>query len=278
MSRSPLLGVGTRTVCFSLAIIVGAALSTACGTGNRTDVSPTSPTPVQSSSQQNSGPSRYLEVVLGPGTTGTPSSSGSYPSDQRVSYSYSTTDGASDVFVATNGYQMQPSGFIVMNIDQRVKTFVSNLPGSRAFDFAGQTSNGTAVRLSALRGRVVLFNVVDTGCFASAIEAPALQQIYDTYHAKGLEVVTLMGLVAGSAPATSSDLQAWVSTWGLKYPVINDPGEAYKIYYRELLNCSSGECSGWPNNYIVDATGVIIYRSSGFNGPELTAKLATLFP
>jgi hypothetical protein len=62
------------------------------------------------------------------------------------------------------------------------------------------------------------------------------------------------------------------------YPVINDPGGAYKVYYRELPNCSSGECSGWPNNYIVDRSDVIVYRSSGFNGPELLAKLATLFP
>jgi peroxiredoxin len=274
MFRSSTFRFSTRPLHRHLALIAAAALSVACNTSDHTDPGPTAPI----SPAQTTGPQHYFEVVLGPGTTGTPSVSSNYPSEQRVAYSFSATDGVSDVFVATNGYQISPSGFVVMNIDQRVATFISNLPGAHAVDFAGQTWDGTTVRLSALRGKTVLFNVVDPTCFASAIEAPQLQQIYATYHAKGLEVITLFAQTADSSVATAADLQAWVGTWGLTYPVINDPRAAYKVYYRELLNCSSLECSGWPNNYIVDGSGVIIYRSSGFNGPELLAKLATLFP
>ena len=278
MSDATQLTTRTRVFYLFLALMAAAALSGACNKSDHTDVSPMAPTSLQASSTQNTVAQHYFEVFLWPGTTGTPAESANYPAQQRVSYSYSTTDGASDVFVATNGYQIAPSGFLVMNIDQKIRTFINNLPGSRAFDFAGQTATGATVRLSALRGRTVLFNVIDPTCFASAIEAPQLQQIYATYHSKGLEVITLFAQTAGGTVATSADLLAWTSSYGVTHPVINDPGQAFKVYYRELLNCSGGECSGWPNNYIVDPSGVIIYRSSGFDGPGLLARLATLFP
>ena len=278
MSGSTLLTARTRAVRLSLALLMVTALSAACNTSSNTHVVPTAPSPVQSSPASSGGRSWHLDVRVGPGTTGSPGSAGDYSNGQTVTYAFSATDGASDVFVGLDGGLRPPSGSFTMNADHKLLTFISNLPGARASDFTGQTWDGTTVRLSALRGKVVLFNVVDAGCFASAIEAPALQQIYVTYHPKGLEVITVLSLTVGSTHPTASELRGWVNTWGLTYPVINDPDDAYKIYYRELLNCSSGECSGWPNNYIIDGSGVIIYRSSGFNGPELSAKLAALFP
>jgi hypothetical protein len=140
MCRSPALRFSTRPLRWHLALIA-AALSAGCNTSDHTDPGPTSPM----GPADAAGPKHNLEVLLGPGTTGTPSVSSNYPSEQRVDYSFSATDGASDVFVATNGYRISPSGFVVMNIDQRVKTFISNLPDAHAFDFAGQTWDGTTV-------------------------------------------------------------------------------------------------------------------------------------
>ncbi|MCW5875803.1 MAG: TlpA family protein disulfide reductase [Anaerolineales bacterium] len=111
--------------------------------------------------------------------------------------------------------------------------------GARAPDFALQNLQGETVRLSQLRGEVVLINFWATWCGPCRLEMPAIQA---RYNHGGFTVLA----VDFAEPADL--VQAFVDELGLSFPILLDPaGEVQEIY----------RVRGYPSTFFVDPQGFI---------------------
>jgi len=133
--------------------------------------------------------------------------------------------------------------------------------GFAAPDFDLERLNGERLRLSDLRGQVVVVNLWATWCPPCRAEMPALQQLYEAHRDEGLVVVAVNATVQDSATAAG----AFVAERGLTFPVLLDPqGEASRAYALQAM----------PSTFVVDRQGVI--REVLIGGPVSLATLRSL--
>ena len=108
-------------------------------------------------------------------------------------------------------------------------------------DFTLKDANGTAVRLSDFRGKVVLLNFWATWCGPCTLEIPWFVEFEQQYKSKGLEVV-----------GVSMDEDGW--------QVIKPYIAEHKVNYRILLGDDSvsqlyGGVDSLPTTFIIDREG-----------------------
>ncbi len=117
--------------------------------------------------------------------------------------------------------------------------------GALAPDFALQNLQGETVRLSQLRGQVVLVNFWATWCGPCRLEMPAIQA---RYNHGGFTVLA----VDFAEPAPQ--VQAFADELGLSFPILLDPDGAVQELYR---------VRGYPTSFFVDPQGVIRFFHIG---------------
>ena len=121
--------------------------------------------------------------------------------------------------------------------------------GRPAPDFAVRTLDGSrAVRLSALRGQVVVLNFWSSWCAECVAEHPALAQIWERFRDHGVVVVGMDFNDSGGA-ATS-----FASRLGITYPLLTDPWDRAALAYG---------VTGPPETFLIGADGVIEGRIIG---------------
>lgn len=116
-------------------------------------------------------------------------------------------------------------------------------------DFALQDENGATLRLSDLRGKVVLLNFWATWCGPCQMEIPWFIQFQQTYRSKGLEVV-----------GVSMDEDGW--------KVVKPYVQEHKMNYRVVLgNESVGQLYGGvdslPTTFLIDGNGKVAFVHVG---------------
>jgi thiol-disulfide isomerase/thioredoxin len=119
-----------------------------------------------------------------------------------------------------------------------------------------QTSNGP-ISLSSLRGKVVILDFWATWCGPCRASLPEVKRLYDTYHARGLEVV-------GATWHEQGDPDAFAKELGLRYPHATGDaiGPAYGI-----------ENYGIPAMYVIDRNGIVADFFIGWGGDATSRKL-----
>lgn len=130
--------------------------------------------------------------------------------------------------------------------------------GTQAPDFAATDLQGRPVRLSDLRGQVVMVNVWATWCPPCREEMPSMQRLHQALGPEGLKMVAVsVDAAQGQRDATGregGDVAAFVREYGLTFPVWLDPSGQIQRTYRT---------TGIPESFLVDRNGVIVKKVIG---------------
>ena len=195
-----------------------------------------------------------------------------------MSYRFAATDGTADVVVSLDAAPAAANGTVTMNRTHVFRAGLNTEPGSPAPDFTGQTVDGRVLRLHDYAGKVVVADFSSQDCPGSHTAAPILQSLYDAYHARGLEVITVLVDCPQlhncplNRPAAVADLQSWQQAFHLSFPVVSDQSNATQIFnYSE-----KDRTTGFPTGYVVDRSGVIRARVGSWYGSAIKAIVETL--
>jgi peroxiredoxin len=127
-------------------------------------------------------------------------------------------------------------------------------------DLAGQT-----VRLSALRGKVVLLNLWTTWCPPCRDEMPSMERLHQQLRGRDFQLLAVSQDEDGRRV-----VEPFVRDMKLSFPVLVDPehqvGERYGVW-------------GYPETFLIDREGRIVERVIGprdWSSPESVAQIERL--
>ena len=145
---------------------------------------------------------------------------------------------------------------ILSRVPAAVGAPLSSLPAPRegflAPDFTLDMLQGDRIRLSDLRGKIVVVNFWATWCPPCRAETPALEKSYEKYKDSGVIIVG----VDLTDQDSLSDVAAFVQEFGLTYPILLDRDGSVGLRYR---------LQGLPSTFFVNRQGVI--RTVVVGGP-----------
>jgi peroxiredoxin len=132
-------------------------------------------------------------------------------------------------------------------------------------DFAVPDLAGQAVRLSGLRGQVVLVNLWTTWCPPCREEMPSMEKLYQRFRDRGFVLLAVSQDEYGRAA-----VEPFVRELGITFPVLVDPehqvGDRYHVW-------------GYPESFLIDREGRIVDRIIGprdWASPEYVAAVERL--
>ncbi|PTX65076.1 peroxiredoxin [Melghirimyces profundicolus] len=115
-------------------------------------------------------------------------------------------------------------------------------------DFQLQTLDGETLKLSDLRGKVVLLNFWATWCKPCRDEMPAIQNVYDKHQDKGLVVVGV------NIAETQVAVSGFARQLNLKFPIVLD--KERKVTERYGIGPI-------PSSLFIDKQGKVVRKVNG---------------
>lgn len=132
-------------------------------------------------------------------------------------------------------------------------------------DIALPDLDNRIVRLSNLRGQVILINFWATWCSPCRLEMPSMQALYQDYRNKGFEILAISNDMQGKEA-----VGRFVNEFGLTFHVLLDP---QNVVGNRLL------VRGLPMTYVIDKAGRVAGQEMGakdWNSPKMRRLLDTL--
>jgi len=167
-----------------------------------------------------------------------------------------------------------PKSELVLNLHNELTTYIAlheaeqpifaGLPtGESAPDIELPSPSGEIIKLSSLRGKIVLLDFWAAWCHPCRIENPNLVNAYQKYHSKGFEIfqVSLDREKEAWLNAIKDDNLTWFHVSDLKYW-----GSQVVSLYR---------INGIPANYLLNREGKIVAKN--LRGSALIDKLEEIF-
>lgn len=150
-------------------------------------------------------------------------------------------------------------GLLAWGLTRDPNSIPSPLPGREAPTFALQVfapgqgdlarPAGDTVRLTDLRGKVVVLNFWASWCLACRDEHSALSDVAQSYAGKPVQ---FLGVLYNDVPDKGT---AWIAEMGgQSYPSVDDPGARVAIDYGLY---------GVPETFFLDASGRVAYKHTG---------------
>ncbi len=131
--------------------------------------------------------------------------------------------------------------------------------GTPAPDFSAKGKDGSPIKLSDFKGKVVVLDFWASWCGPCMNSMPHTQSVADKLQKEGLPVVFLA--VDDGEPADG--FNTWVSKTGVTYPALTfaySPQEA-------LVSSKLYNVTGIPTQYVIDAKGAVRASFVGYGGP-----------
>lgn len=142
------------------------------------------------------------------------------------------------------------------------KAVASPLVGRSAPDFRLQGMQGPPVRLSDLRGQVVVVNFWASWCAECRTEQQSLNQTWADFRDSGVVVVGV------NFQDQRADAEQYLGSMGVTYPAVEDTQSRTALAYG---------LRGVPETFVVDRSGRIVDRVIGpVDAQRLATTLTTL--
>jgi peroxiredoxin len=125
----------------------------------------------------------------------------------------------------------------------------ANTTKSPAADFTLKSNSGSNIKLSELRGQVVMINFWASWCGPCRQEMPLLEQLYKKYQPMGF---TLLGVNVEDDP---NEATKWLKGKEVSFPILFDNESKVS----ELYNVSA-----MPTTLIIDRDGNMRYYHRGY--------------
>jgi len=119
--------------------------------------------------------------------------------------------------------------------------------GSRAPDFELVNLAGETVKLSELRGKIVILNFWATWCEPCKVEMPFFEKLSRNSQSE-------VEILAVNFDEPPQQVEQFVNEYKLSFPVLLDPGGNVQNLYR---------VRGYPTTFVVDAAGSIQFHHVG---------------
>ena len=120
--------------------------------------------------------------------------------------------------------------------------------GSPAPDFVLEDLSGNPVKLSELKGRLVVLNFWATWCTPCRTEIPEFQEIYQ----QNEQDLVVLGINLEQSPG---EIQEFISQLKVTYPILLDTDGLVSRLYKVIQ---------LPNTYFIDRQGILRVRHIGF--------------
>jgi len=160
-------------------------------------------------------------------------------------------------------------------------SIMSDTTTSPWFSLSAKQSDGSALALESLRGRVVLVVNVASRCGFTP-QYKQLQELHDRYSDKGLTILAFpCNQFGGQEPGTDSEIQQFCSTnYGVTFPVMSKiqvNGSQADPIFEYLKKQSPGllglESIKWNfTKFLVDQNGNVMTRYAPTTSPSDIAK------
>lgn len=167
------------------------------------------------------------------------------PDLRRQSYAYTPPKGSTPFKAPEGGPEATSHESLLAN-------------GTSAPDFVAKDKGGKEIKLSDLKGKVVILDFWASWCAPCVASMPHTQSVADKLQKEGLPVVVM-------AVDDAEKLEAfavWVKKMGATYPAINFVYSPQKA----LVAGKLFKVTGIPTQYIIDSTGTIRATFIGYGG------------
>ena len=125
--------------------------------------------------------------------------------------------------------------------------------GEKAADFTLRSIDGTEVKLSDYRGKVVMVNFWATWCGPCKVEMPHLDKMDKDFEAKGFEVIS----ISTDDARASSKVKPLIKRGGYGFTVLLDKDTSVVSQYNPAKTL--------PYNVLIDREGNIFKVYQGYN-------------